>query len=177
MLTHGGASSHTGPVPVVAEPAPRTSLVSTGRPRNDPNIAPIAGAHRTQITDWSNVARAATSEVLTNILKDTQLSPRPSRTPRAPSSTPQGPGGPADTALLAHVRRAAAQPPRRELPAESGKTGNGEQCRGGRFSRGHRPARVRSRPAGPPGNCGPGTPASSYLWQRQRRETTTRRPG
>ena len=64
MLTHGGASSHTGPVPVVAEPAPRTSLVSTGRPRNDPNIAPIAGAHRTQITGSGNVARAAISEVL-----------------------------------------------------------------------------------------------------------------
>src|SRR5258707_714123 len=45
--------------------------------------------------------------------------PRYSRPPRAPSSTPLGSGGPADTVLLAHVRPAPAQPP--ATPAESGK--------------------------------------------------------
>jgi hypothetical protein len=54
----------TTELPAVAESARRTSPVCTGRRRNDPIIAPIACAHRTHMTGWSNVARAASSEVL-----------------------------------------------------------------------------------------------------------------
>jgi len=47
-----------GPVPVVVESARRTSPVWTSRPRNDSIIASVAGAHRAQMTGWSNVVRA-----------------------------------------------------------------------------------------------------------------------
>ncbi len=36
----------------------------TGRPRDDSIIAPVGFAHRTQMTDWSNITRAAISGVL-----------------------------------------------------------------------------------------------------------------
>jgi hypothetical protein len=54
----------TGPMPVIAESARRTSPVCTRRLRNDSITASIAGAHRTQMTGWGNVARAAISGVL-----------------------------------------------------------------------------------------------------------------
>ncbi len=56
--------AQTAPMPVVAGTARRISPVSTRRPRNDSIIAPIGFAHRTQMTGWSNVVRAAISAVL-----------------------------------------------------------------------------------------------------------------
>jgi hypothetical protein len=53
----------TGPVPVVAESARRTSPVGTGRSRNDSIIAPVACADRTLMSGWSNVVRAGISAV------------------------------------------------------------------------------------------------------------------
>ena len=50
MLAHGVGQLTTGAAPVAAESARRTSPACTGRPRNDSFIAPVAGAHRTQMT-------------------------------------------------------------------------------------------------------------------------------
>ena len=67
MLTHGGASSHHRSGARRCGTARRSSPVSTGRPRNDSTIAPIVCAHRTQMTGWSNGARAAISGVLARL--------------------------------------------------------------------------------------------------------------
>jgi hypothetical protein len=64
MLTDGGARSHHGSMPAVAESARRTSSVSTRPPRNDSIVASVGFAHRTQMTGWSNVVRAVISKVL-----------------------------------------------------------------------------------------------------------------
>src|SRR5216683_1242630 len=55
------------------------SGLRAARSGNDSIIAPIGFAHRTQMTDWSNVARSAISGGLCDVLKSTY----PSRAPAA----------------------------------------------------------------------------------------------
>jgi hypothetical protein len=58
QLTHT-----TGPMPVVAESARRTSPACTGRPPKRVHYRADRFAHLTHMTGWSNVVRAAISAV------------------------------------------------------------------------------------------------------------------
>ena len=79
MLAHGVGQLTTAAAPVAAESARRTSPACTGRPRNDSFIAPVAGAHRTQMT-------GATSRVQSS-LRSYQRSERHIAKVRAPGAS------------------------------------------------------------------------------------------